>query len=311
MRRWIQSVVMVFFGSFSACGQLSDSLYHYQSFHLTWENDIFTATDRYYSQGIFLQYENYNLDLNWLNRFFLPVPGIHRTLRCAVDQRGYTPSTIQSDTFLKGDRPYAATITYGTQFFSRSLSKNYILNWGIFAGFIGKPAFGEYTQKTIHRWINSPKPKGWEYQLNTGVVLDLNIGYTKLFFTRSKWLRMEIGNLLTLGNLTNDLRIRGGLKLGYIANRRQFYLYYTPELRMVAYDGTLQGALLVRPNEAVLPATSIEHLVSEQQIGIYLRYKPFYVTAHFHYQSKLFKAAMNHCWGGITVGYMLRDNGRK
>jgi lipid A 3-O-deacylase len=297
--------------SFRGLSQPIDSIYAYQSFHLTWENDIFTATDRYYSQGLFLQYEHHNLDLKWLNPFFLRVPDIERTLKSGIDQRGYTPSTIQSDTFLKGDRPYAATITYGNQFFSRSLSRNYVLNWSVFLGFIGKPAFGEYTQKTIHKWIDSPQPKGWEYQLNTGFIMDLNMGYTKLFFTRSRWIRLELGDLLTIGNLTNDMRIHGGLKLGYIGNRKQFYLYYTPELRIVAYDGTLRGAIFVKPSEAALPAGVIERFVSEQQIGIYLRYKPFYATAHFHYQSRLFKDAMNHMWGGISIGYMLWDNYNK
>lgn len=307
----IRISVLILWFPFVSFSQLTDSLYSYQSVHLTWENDIFTATDRYYSQGIFLHYEYHNLNLKWLNPFFLHVPDIERTLKTGIDQRGYTPSTIQSDTLLKGDRPYAATITYGARFFSRSLSKHYTLNWSIFAGFIGKPAFGEYTQTTIHKWIDSPKPHGWEHQLNTGFIVDLNFGYTKLFFTRSKWLRLEVGDLLTIGNLTIDMRVRGDLKLGYIGNRKQFYLYYTPELRIVGYDGTLQGALFLRPSEAQIPASSIERLVSEQQIGIYLRYKPFFASAHFHYQSHVFKYALNHMWGGITIGYMFRDNYNK
>ena len=303
--------LLILMGSFPGFSQLADSLYAYQSFDLTWENDIFTARDRYYSQGIFLQYEYQNLDLEWLNPFFIPVPDIERTLKAGVEQRGYTPSTIQSDTFLKGDRPYAATITYGNRFFSRSLSRKYALNWGLYIGFIGKPAFGEYTQKTVHKWIDSPKPKGWEYQLNTGFVVNMDLGYTKMFFNRSRWLRLELGDLLTIGTLTNDMRIFAGLKLGYIGNRRQFYLYYIPELRIVAYDGTLQGALFIKPSMAAIPTKSIERFVGEQQVGIYLRYKPFYATAHFHYQSRLFRYAMNHMWGGIAIGYMLWDNYHK
>lgn len=291
--------------------QLADSTYRYQSFHLTYENDIFTASDRYYSQGIFLQYEYHNLNVRWLNSFFLHVPNSERSLQTGIAQKDYTPSTILSDSLLIGDRPYAATITYGAQFFSRSRSKNYTLNWGISTGFIGKPAFGEYTQTTIHKWINNPLPHGWKHQLNTGFIVDLNFGYTKLFFTRSRWLRMGLGDLVTIGNLTIDMRIRGELKLGYIGNRRQFYIYYIPELRVVAYDGTLQGALFVKPSEARIPSASIERLVSEQQIGIYLRYKPFFASAHFHYQSRVFKYAWNHMWGGITIGYILWDNYKK
>nr|WP_294862722.1 lipid A deacylase LpxR family protein [uncultured Fluviicola sp.] len=288
-----------------------DSLYRYQTFHLTYENDFFTASDCYYSQGIFLQYDHHNLQVKWLKHFFIPVPHIERNLESGIAQKDYTPSTILSDTLLVGDRPYAATIAYGNRFFSRSKSRNYTLMWGLSFGFIGKPAFGEYTQKTVHRWINNAQPKGWQYQLNTGFILDLNFGFTKSFFTRSRWIRLDLSDFITVGNLTDEMRVQGKLKLGYIGIRRQFYLYYTPELRVVAYDGTLQGAIFVRPSEAALPAGSIERLVSEQQIGIYLRYNRFFISGHAHYQSRLFKYALNHMWGGITVGYNLWDNYRK
>lgn len=301
-------ILLVCFRGFS---QKADSLYEYKSFYLTWENDVFTASDRYYSQGIFLQYDHHNLKVDWLKPFFLRVPDMERNFQTGVIQKGYTPSSILSDSLLKGDRPYAATIEYGVQFSSRSRSKHYMLNWGLSAGFIGKPAFGEYTQKTIHQWINSPKPYGWQHQLNTGVIVDANFGIKKTFFDRSRWVKLEVGDLVTMGNLTNDMRIQGGLKLGYIGLRQQYYLYYTSEMRIVAYDGTLQGAIFVKPSEAALPASSIEHFVSEQQIGIYLRYYRFFATGHFHYQSRLFKGALNHMWGGITVGYILWDNYRR
>lgn len=304
----VRTSILILLVCFRGFSQKADSLYEYKSFYLTWENDVFTASDRYYSQGIFLQFDHHNLQVNWLKPFFLRVPDMERNLQTGVIQKGYTPSSILSDTLLKGDRPYAATIEYGVQFYSRSRSKHYVLNWGVNSGFIGKPAFGEYTQKTIHQWIGSPKPHGWQHQLNTGFIMDANFGIKKTFFDRSRWVRLEIGDLITIGNLTNEMRVQGSLKLGYIGLRQQYYLYYTSEMRIVAYDGTLQGAIFIKPSEAALPAGSIERLVSEQQIGIYLRYDRFFATGHFHYQSRLFKYALNHMWGGITLGYILWDN---
>jgi hypothetical protein len=307
----IRMSLLVLLFPFTGYGQLADSLYEYQSFRLTYENDIFTASDRYYSQGIFLQYEHHNMKLNWLEKFFIRVADIERNFQTGVSQRAYTPSTILSDTLLVGDRPYAGTITYGAQFFSRSRSGNYTLNWGVDAGFIGKPAFGEYTQTTVHKWINNAIPMGWEHQLNTSFIVNLNFGVSKSFFVRSRWIRFSLTDLVTMGTLTDDMRLQGCLKLGYIGLRRQFYLYYLPELRIVAYDGTLQGAIFAKPSKAALPAGSIERLVSEQQIGIYLQYSPFFASAHFHCQSRLFKYAWNHMWGGLTVGYMMWDNYKK
>lgn len=301
-------ILALSFVHFLSYGQVADSVYEYHSFYLTWENDIFTSTDRYYSQGIFLQYEHHNLKVDWLKPFFFRVPHIERTFQTGVIQRGYTPSIISSDTLLKGDRPYAATIAYGVQFFSRSKSENYTLSWGVSSGFVGKPAFGEYTQKTIHKWIDSPIPYGWQHQLNDGLLLDMGFGITKTFFARKSWIRLNLSDLVTIGTVTNDMRIQAGLKIGYIGLRRQFYLYYQPELRIVVYDGTLQGALFSKPSEARIPSTSIERLVSEQQAGIYLRYNRFFLSGHVHFQSRLFKYALNHRWGGVTIGYNLWDN---
>ncbi|MNJ86632.1 hypothetical protein D3C87_41360 [compost metagenome] len=307
MRRRICIVLMVVFG-FSAHSQIADSLYQYQSFELMYENDVFTASDRYYSQGILLNYENHNLQVDWLKPFFFRVPDIERNLFNGIAQKAYTPSTITSDSIQPWDRPYAATIAYTTQFSSRSKSKNYTLHWNLSLGFIGDAAFGEYTQTTIHRWIGGTKPLGWQHQLNNGLILNLGFGITKSFFTQTRWLRLEFSDFVTVGTLTNDMRIQGALKLGYIANRRQFYVYYLPELRIVAYDGTLQGALFAKPSEAAVPVSKVERLISEQEIGVYLRYNRFFATAHVHYQSRLFRYAWNHAWGGLSIGYNLWDN---
>lgn len=280
-----------------------DSLVYKEAYTIRYENDLFAGTDEYYSQGIFLQYDHLDIDLKWLNKFFFRVPDVQRSLQTGVAQKVYTPSTITTDSLLLGDRPYAATYGYTARFSARSKSKNYTLSWSLSTGWIGKPAFGKETQTAIHRWTNNNRPLGWQYQLNTGLIINLGFGFTKTWFTKTKWLRAEASSFTTVGSLTNETRASGLLKVGYIANEKQYFLYFNPEVRAVAYDGTLQGSLFAKPSEARVPDSQISRLVSEQEFGFKVQHKKFGCSAYGYFQSKLFKHAGNHAWGGIGFSY--------
>nr|WP_294862718.1 lipid A deacylase LpxR family protein [uncultured Fluviicola sp.] len=280
-----------------------DSLLYKEAYTIRYENDLFAGTDRYYSQGIFLQYDHLDIDLKWLNKFFFRVPDVQRGLQTGVAQKVFTPSTITADSLLLGNRPYAATYGYTAKFSAGSKSKNYTLSWSLNTGWIGKPAFGKETQTAIHRWTNNNKPLGWQYQLKTGLIINLGFGFTKTWFTKTKWLRAEASSFTTVGSLTNETRVVGMLKVGYITNEKQYFLYFNPEVRAVAYDGTLQGSLLAKPSEARVPDSQISRLVSEQEFGFRMLWGRITFAAYGHFQSKLFKDAGNHAWGGIGFSY--------
>lgn len=294
-------IVLVFLNGSKIFAQ--DTLLWREAYTLRYENDLFAGRDQYYSQGIFLQYDHFEIDLGWLNKFFLKVPGIQRSLQTGVTQKVYTPSSITSDSLLVGDRPYAATYGYTVKFSSRSKSKNYILSWSLHTGWIGKPAFGKETQTTIHRWTKNTKPLGWEHQLNTGLSINLSFEYLKTWFTKTKWLRVEGISSTTIGTLINETRLSGMIKVGYLCNEKQYFLFYHPAVRAVVYDGTLQGSLLSKPSEARVSGSQISRLVSEQEFGFKIQYRKFGCSAYGHFQSKLFKNATNHAWGGIGFSY--------
>ena len=75
---------------------------------LHYENDFFTATDYYYSQGINLEFVH-----PWFNDSFLTkmlIAGKDRVQKgIALEHNGFTPTSTESDSILYGDRPYAAT----------------------------------------------------------------------------------------------------------------------------------------------------------------------------------------------------------
>ena len=294
---------LVFIGLVHSGAFSQDSLLYKEGYSIRYENDLFAGTDRYYSQGIFLQYDHLDIDLKWLNTFFFQVPDIRRSLQTGVAQKVYTPSRITSDSLLPGDRPYAATYGYTAKFTSQSKSKNYSLNWSLNTGWIGKPAFGKETQTAIHRWTNNTSPRGWQYQIHTGLIVNMSFGVQKTWFAKTKWIRAEAASITNLGTLINETRASGFLKVGYITDRNYFLVYYNPEMRAVLHDGTLQGVLFSKPNEARIANNEITHLVSEQELGFKMLLGRIFFAASGHFQSKLFRNAQNHAWGGICLGY--------
>ncbi|MGV3613262.1 MAG: lipid A deacylase LpxR family protein [Fluviicola sp.] len=290
---------LLHFGAFA-----QDTLRYKEAYTLRYENDLFAGTDRYYSQGIFLYYDHLDIDLNWLNKFFFRVPDMQRSLQTGIAQKVYTPSSITFDSLLLGDRPYAATYGYTARFTSRSKSKNYALSWSLNTGWIGKPAFGKETQTAIHRWTNNNKPRGWQHQLNNGLHVNFSFGAVKTLFAKTRWVRVDLGSLTTVGTLTNETRASGMLKLGYITEGKHFLVYYNPEVRAVLYDGTLQGAIFAKPSEASIAGNQISRLVSEQELGFKMLWGRITFSAYGHFQSKLFRNAANHAWGGASIGYL-------
>ena len=297
-------ILIVLFGLWNVGVFAQDSLRYKEAYTLRYENDLFAGTDRYYSQGIFLQYDHLDIDLGWLNKFFFKVPDIQRSLQTGIAQKVYTPSSITSDSLLLGDRPYAATYGYTVRFTSRSKSKNYALSWNLSTGWLGKPAFGKETQTAIHRWTNNNKPRGWQHQLNNGLHVNLGFGAVKTFFATTRWIRTEVASFTTIGNLTNETRASGILKLGYITDNKSFLVYYHPEVRAVLYDGTLQGALFAKPSEARIAGKDINRFVSEQELGFKMLAGRISFAMYGHFQSKLFRNAGNHAWGGASIGYL-------
>lgn len=295
------------FGIWSVAACAQDSLHYKESYTVRYENDLFTGTDRYYTQGIFLQYDHLDIDLKWLNKFFFKVPDIRRNLQTGIAQKVYTPSSITSDSLLKSDRPYAATYGYTAKFTSRSKSKNFSLSWSLNTGWLGKPAFGKETQTAIHRWTNNNKPRGWQHQLNTGLSINFGFGAEKSWFTKTKWIRAEVGSFTTIGTVTNETRASGMLKSGFITDGKYFLVYYNPEARFVLYDGTLQGALFASASEAGISSGQVTHLVSEQELGIKMLWGRIAFAAYGHFQSKLFRNAGNHTWGGFSLGYLFGE----
>jgi lipid A 3-O-deacylase len=274
-----------------------------KSFFLQYENDLFVHTDRYYTQGIALNYKSVLPATSYARGLFFQVPSSKHRLSLGLDQQVFTPTSIRSDSLLKDDRPYAATLRLTSIFESIDTVNHRIFGWQFSLGMIGPAALGKEMQTGIHKATNNFLPLGWQHQLNTGVLVDLgaHINYRLLAFRR--WLSIDLNSQASLGTGNTSLSAGGTVNLKMVKNRFEIGYYFKPAIRLVGYDATLQGSLIGLKSEYRITASHLERFISEQETGIKFQFKRFSIDTWLRFQSHLFEGAVNHRWGGIRLTF--------
>ena len=83
-------------------------------FRFHYDNDYFTKTDEYYTQGITLDYVHPSVKRFPLTKLLWKPFKTQPQYGVSFNLFGYTPTTILSDSILYGDRPFNANISLKT-----------------------------------------------------------------------------------------------------------------------------------------------------------------------------------------------------
>jgi len=160
------------------------------TFTARFENDLFNRTDRFYTNGIKLNWISPELewfeDLAWFRRKGLAQDGLNwfasvlpfhedesrqRNFSLSLGQMMYTPKNTVASELVLDDRPYAGWM-YGSAAFH---SKNYRVldSFEIQGGFTGKWSLAREAQNVVHSIRGIPRANGWDNQVRTepGIVL--------------------------------------------------------------------------------------------------------------------------------------------
>ncbi|NVK40036.1 MAG: lipid A deacylase LpxR family protein [Oceanospirillaceae bacterium] len=154
------------------------------------ENDLFSETDRHYTNGIRFSavspdIDNYLYDPRlprWVRRVndwfepLYPVPEsrtdeVHRNIVLTAGQLIFTPEDIDRTTLDPDDRPYAAWLYGGVGYHAKTREKlnSVELNFGV----VGPAALGQEAQDFIHELRGFDKFQGWDHQLKNEPGLQL------------------------------------------------------------------------------------------------------------------------------------------
>ena len=152
------------------------------TFTFAFENDLFADTDRFYTNGIKLNWISPELewfeDLDYIKRNaflseglksmikllpFSDEPDRQRHFSFSIGQKMFTPQNVQSRQLQKNDRPYAGWLYGDIAFHSKNEQR--LDPFEIQAGLVGDISLAEEAQDLIHSIRGIDKANGWDNQL--------------------------------------------------------------------------------------------------------------------------------------------------
>lgn len=195
------------------------------------ENDLFTGTDRYYTNGTKISWTSPDLE-NFRDdqraSFLLPLtdvlpfvnaPGYQRNVGFSLGQNIYTPDDTESEKLVVNDRPYAGWLYLG--FSLARKNARFRDEFGFTLGVVGPWSFAQDSQRVVHATRNLEFPNGWQHQLDNEVGVVLTYQHTRRFLLAGArsgfglevlpYLGGALGNVYTQAALGSEMRV--GLNL--------------------------------------------------------------------------------------------------
>ncbi len=284
---------------------------------IQYDNDFFSATDRYYTQGIQLdfthpivKYSPFTYTLFSLKKTSKKYYGIQFHQDC------FTPLSIRYDTLNYRERPYAATFFISHTLNSLNKEKKMAIQTQVDLGIIGPCAKCEDEQKAIHRALLNIQPLGWGNQLQTDYIINYRIKVEKGLYSK-KNREINAQTQLRVGTLYTDINAGITARMGFfspyfsnlgmdikgIHRKRnfQFYGILRGNAKAVGYNATLQGGVFNNNNRYEINTNRITRFVFDGMAGIVLTYKKISLEYDKFYLSKEFTEGLDHGWGRCLI----------
>lgn len=284
-------------------------------FRFHYDNDFFTNSDYYYTQGVSFEYVNPYIQ-KFIGSRLLFQPK-NSAIKCGVAGNGigFTPTSYDSDTILRGDRPFAGTFSFKLFKIATDTIKNQRLSTAIFLGLIGQGAGGYEIQYGIHKWLNNTLPHGWQYQIQNDIILDYQFKYEKKIVGYRNNFLLSTATELRVGTYNDKLSggptfMFGNFKNPYASNEKdktirkkfRYYVYGYPQITFVGYDATLQGGVFNHHSPYTLSAGAISRITYQGNYGFVFDIGNITLEYNQSYLTKEFSTGEHHKWGGFKIG---------
>ena len=278
-----------------------------------YDNDLFTGTDYYYTQGYAIEVVNPALRKNPLTHLLLKAKNSQARYGLTFEHTGFTPTSIRSNTIRVGDRPFAACLLLKSFSMSTDTVRRVRVSSELSMGMIGPVALGSEIQTALHRLTNGVEPRGWQYQIQNDAILNYTFSYEKQLYAYQNALSVSALGQVQAGTFSDRVQTgvvvmagRFNSPFGSAQNRRrlplQLYVYAQPVVSLVGYDATLQGGLFNRSSPYVIQANQLTRITLQTNIGVMFTYKKLYLEYYQSALSREFETGLSHRWGGIKIG---------
>lgn len=278
-----------------------------------YDNDFWTNTDYYYTQGYDLELVSPVLAKNPLSKILLRLKNSQSRSGLAFEHYGFTPTSIKSNEILAGDRPFAGIIMLKSFSISVDTLRKQRLVSTLSTGMLGPAAFAGKMQATIHRWTGDTDPQGWQYQIKNDVIVNYELSHQKELINYPNVISVNTDVQLRLGTLSDKVQAGFTLTLGRFhspfstpKNSRlrnfQIYIYDQPLAGLVGYDAAMQGGIFNRNSPYTLNQNQINRITFQNNLGIVVSFWKLYGEFYHTYLSREFNTGREHGWGGVKIG---------
>ena len=284
-------------------------------FRFHYDNDYFTKTDEYYTQGITLEYVHPSIKKIPATRLLWKPFNTQPQYGISLNLFGYTPTTITSDSILYGDRPFNANISLKIFSIQADEINRQQISTAFSIGVMGPAALGYEIQYNIHRWLKNPLPHGWQHQTKNDIIINYQLNYEKQLLSAGNNFLLNTTTEVRLGTL-ND-KLSGGLNFmaghfnkrflppGTEKRKAEYYFYSQGRVSFIGYDASMQGGLFTRKKPYTISGGDISRVTFQADAGIIVNFKKFYLSYTQSILTKEFRTGKYHRWGGVSVGFAL------
>jgi len=308
-----------------------------------WDNDSFVGMDNAFTNGWSLERHSHQYDSwdemgpsrisGWISR---TIPGLGddgpRVVKrgTGVSQVMQTPEDLSNPDPQPNDVPWAGTLGWSESWYA--LENRRLNGFQIYVGILGPYSLAEEFQTQVHDWIDSEEPLGWDNQLKTEPLLNLNYAYKrKLGSTGEYWARgfagdlavgtdVGIGNFATFADLSFAARWGWGLPTGFthipdppgrgimlnpnkgVPGRFNAYVSLVVRVTALAHAVTLDGnTFRASPH----PGLEYDRLIPQGILGVHVASGRFSVHgSYYYYRDPPFESTnpiTDLTWANITI----------
>lgn len=308
------------------------------------DNDGFVHKDNAFTNGGSIQRHSPQLDRwelmdpsrfsAWINR---TIPGLgeggDRLVRrgSGLTHVMMTPEDISNPDPQPGDIPWAGALGWAESWYAYD---NERLNaFQIYAGILGPYSFAEPFQIWIHHLINADEPLGWDNQLDTEPLVNLNYAIKRKVFSYGEYAHgfasdvavggeAGLGNFMTFAEASLEWRFGWVMPPGFVSTPdppasgimldpqvgvpAEFSIFFSIVARVTAtgytvfYDGNTFG-------ESPHPGLSYDTVSRGAVFGLHVSSGRFSIHFNFNsYESLPFETVnplTDLAWGNITFEY--------
>jgi hypothetical protein len=272
---------------------------HAHSWRLLYENDFFAATDRYYTQGIYLEFVHPALARSPI-RHVLIAPSRHPTrFGLAFGDEGYTGSDLKQSVIVPGDHPWAGTKQLHAFAIATDTIRHRRLSSQLTVGLIGQGAAGREIQTFIHERTGNTIPQGWHNQIRNDLILNYAVLAEQRVAASGKSVELWTSLGARAGTFQTSLSAGSTLLAGRIG---RWHAYAAPSVRLVGYEATLQGGLFNRDSPYTIGAGDLHRVVYAQRLGLVYSGDRVFVEFFRAQTGREFAGGRTHRTGGIAIG---------